>query len=270
MLVPCRWQALSRSLERVVAVHGDAGDDQHGLKVHSVVDLDMGNKYPVPTDADVNKHLTAPMDLDAMQAEPSPSWQATDAATAGTGQRSQHPVAAGGGSLQEAPPQTGWTATVTGSDATKPAIGLAATDSATAQPPSSSAGQQAGAAATPCAAAAAGSQTEEDTASAERSGMAAAAAAAEAAAEAAAAPSGTPAGVLIASTEVVDLTEEAMCLIRGECAGSQQEGSLLVAVDGRSQDVTASPPLSPDATQLYESHCPAEVGFCVHLARALG
>ncbi|KAL0027354.1 hypothetical protein WJX79_003195 [Trebouxia sp. C0005] len=27
-----RWQALSRSLERVTAVHGDEGDDQHGLK----------------------------------------------------------------------------------------------------------------------------------------------------------------------------------------------------------------------------------------------
>lgn len=34
-----RWQALSRSLERVVAVHGDEGDDQHGLKVHEVHDM---------------------------------------------------------------------------------------------------------------------------------------------------------------------------------------------------------------------------------------
>ena len=37
--VCCRWQALSRSLERVTAVHGDEGDDQHGLKVHEVHDM---------------------------------------------------------------------------------------------------------------------------------------------------------------------------------------------------------------------------------------
>ena len=38
----CRWQALSRSLERVTAVHGDEGDDQHGLKVHEVHDMQPG------------------------------------------------------------------------------------------------------------------------------------------------------------------------------------------------------------------------------------
>ncbi|DBA70641.1 TPA: hypothetical protein ACH3X2_012024 [Trebouxia sp. C0005] len=37
-----RWQALSRSLERVTAVHGDEGDDQHGLKVHEVHDMQPG------------------------------------------------------------------------------------------------------------------------------------------------------------------------------------------------------------------------------------
>ena len=38
----CRWQALSRSLERVTAVHGDEGDDQHGIKVHEVHDMQPG------------------------------------------------------------------------------------------------------------------------------------------------------------------------------------------------------------------------------------
>ncbi len=38
----CRWQVLSRSLERVTAVHGDEGDDQHGLKVHEVHDMQPG------------------------------------------------------------------------------------------------------------------------------------------------------------------------------------------------------------------------------------
>jgi len=41
-LLCCRWQALSRSLERVTAVHGDEGDDQHGLKVHEVHDMQPG------------------------------------------------------------------------------------------------------------------------------------------------------------------------------------------------------------------------------------
>ena len=39
----CRWQALSRSLERVTAVHGDEGDDQHGLKVHEIYDMQAGD-----------------------------------------------------------------------------------------------------------------------------------------------------------------------------------------------------------------------------------
>ena len=42
MMMCCRWQALSRSLERVTAVHGDEGDDQHGLKVHEVHDMQPG------------------------------------------------------------------------------------------------------------------------------------------------------------------------------------------------------------------------------------
>ena len=42
MYTVCRWQALSRSLERVVAVHGDEGDDQHGLKVHEIHDMQPG------------------------------------------------------------------------------------------------------------------------------------------------------------------------------------------------------------------------------------
>ena len=42
MMLCCRWQALSRSLERVTAVHGDEGDDQHGLKVHEVHDMQPG------------------------------------------------------------------------------------------------------------------------------------------------------------------------------------------------------------------------------------
>ena len=111
-------------------------------------------------------HAAEATGSDAMQAEPTPCWQATGAATASTGQKSQQPVAAGGGSLQAAPAQPVWAKAVTGSDATQPAIGLSATHSATAQPPSSGDGQQAGAAPVPCAAAAAGSQVEKDTAAA--------------------------------------------------------------------------------------------------------
>ena len=53
--------------------------------------------------------------------------------------------------------------------------------------------------------------------------------------------------------------QEPVYLNRDESAGSQQEGSLLVTADGESHDAAASPPLSPDATQLYDSHCPVEV-----------
>ena len=331
--MPCRWQALSRSLERVVAVHGDAGDDQHGLKVHSVLDLDLDKQNPVPMATDGNPHQTAPMDLDldTAQAEPSASGQATGAATASIGEDCPQPVS-GGGSLL---PQPGAAETATSSDATQPAVGLAATDSSAGQPSSSGAGQQADAAAAPFAAAAA----------AERSSM-----------TAAAAPSSEPPGGAAQGTEVVDLTEaastksysagqgkDAGVLLQGEaataaaelrpganataadtlvspaaaavdgellphaaaaaagsaaggpaaksaaakpsasqlsllqhiqasacdqepmhtdsgkCAASQQEGPL-AAIDGRSDDEAASPPLSPDATQPYDSHCPVEVG----------
>ena len=74
----------------------------------------------------------------------------------------------------------------------------------------------------------------------------------------AAQPGADPAPVLQPTRD-----QEPMHTDRGRCAGSQQEGSL-VATDGRSHDVAASPPLSPDATQLYDSHCPVEVGLLCH------
>ena len=56
MLLACfRWQALSRSLERVTAVHGDEGDDQHGLKVHEVHDMQPGK----PNNAHLSNSLVA-------------------------------------------------------------------------------------------------------------------------------------------------------------------------------------------------------------------
>ena len=171
-----------------MAVHGDAGDDQHGLKVHSVLDLDLDGKNPVPMDTDVNEHQTAPMDLDldATQAEPAPSRQATGAAIADTGQDGLQPVSVGDSLL----PQPGQAKAATSSGATQPATGPAATDSSAAQPSSSGAGQQDSTAAAPFAAAAA----------TERSSVVAAAAAAT---------SPEPPGFVSTRTEVVDLTEEA-------------------------------------------------------------
>ena len=188
-------------------MHGDAGDDQHGLKVHSVLDLDLDKKNPVPMDTDVNKYQTAPVDLDLhpAQAEPSPFGQATGAATAGAGQDCPRTVGVGGSSL----PRPEWAKAATSSDATQPSVGLGATDSSAAQPSSS------GAAAAPFAAAAA----------AERSSMVAAAAAA--------ATSSEPHGTATPSTEVVDLTEEASpksnSAGQGEGAGALLPGEAATA-----------------------------------------
>ena len=191
-----------------MAVHGDAGDDQHGLKVHSVLDLDLDPKNPVPMDTDVNEHHTTPLDvdLDATQAEPFPSRQATGAATAGAGQDRQRPVRVGGSLL----PQPGRAEAATSSDASQPATGPAATDNLAAQPSSSGAGRQVGAAGAPFTAAAA----------AERSSRAAATAS-------------EPRGAATQGTEVVDLTEEASpesySAIQGKGAGVLSRGEAATA-----------------------------------------
>ena len=327
-----------------MAVHGDAGDDQHGLKVHSVLDLDLDKQNPVLMDTTGNKHQTAPMDLDldTAQAEPSASGQATGAATASIGEDCPQPVSGGGSWLPQPGPKA-----ATSSDATQPAIGLAATNNLAAQPSSSSAGQQTGAAAARFAAMAAAKrssmiaaaatasdppggaaqgtevvdlteaaspksysagqgkdagvllQGEAATAAAElRLGEAATAAAELASGEAAtaadtllspaaaavdgvllphaaAAAAGSAAGGPAANSAAAKPSasqlsmlqhiqasacdQEPMHIDSSRCAASQQEGSL-AAVDGRSDDEAASPPLSPDATQLYDSHCPVEVG----------